>query len=78
MSDKTSKYIKKLSEQDYEKVDMVIANIRNKDFTALDYKKLKGETNMYRVRVGRHRIIFKDENGIIRIISVGKRDENTY
>ncbi len=67
-----------MSDQDYANIDKVIDDIHNRNFIHLDYKKLKGETDMYRVRVGKHRIIFKNDNDIIKIISVGKRDDTTY
>jgi mRNA-degrading endonuclease RelE of RelBE toxin-antitoxin system len=41
-------------------------------------KKLKGYENLYRLRVGRWRVIFSEELTIITIQEVKKRNERTY
>lgn len=41
-------------------------------------KKLKGHENLYRLRVGRWRVIFSESLTIITIEEVKKRDERTY
>ena len=41
------------------------------------YKKIKGETNLYRIRIGEYRIsyeVYENENIII-ILKIGKRDK---
>ena len=48
------------------------------DVSTLDIKKLKGVDDIYRVRIGNLRIIFKKEPKDIRILDIGRRDENTY
>ena len=41
-------------------------------------KKLKGHENLYRLRVGRWRVIFSESLTIITIEEVKRRDERTY
>lgn len=77
--DKIDKFLKKISKKDREKIEELIFKIINKDFTGLDYKKLKGYSNIYRVRKREIRITFTfDENDIINIIAISKRREDTY
>lgn len=48
---------------------------------SLDTKKLKGEVNQWRLRVGNYRIIFEVINGepkIINIQAIKRRSERTY
>lgn len=43
-------------------------------------KKIKGMEDVYRIRVGNHRIIYKlyDKNNLVLLLKVVRRDENTY
>ncbi len=57
----------------YEAVDELknFPNCRN-------VKKLKGHENLYRLRVGRWRVIFSEDLTIITIEEVKRRNERTY
>ena len=57
----------------YEAVDELknFSNCRN-------VKKLKGHENLYRLRVGRWRVIFSEDLTIITIEEVKRRNERTY
>ena len=41
-------------------------------------KKLKGYTNIYRVRMGDYRLIYSIGQGWVKLLSVRKRNERTY
>jgi mRNA-degrading endonuclease RelE of RelBE toxin-antitoxin system len=41
-------------------------------------KKLQGVEDIYRVRVGSLRIIFRKSKGDIRVLEISCRDSNTY
>lgn len=77
--DKIDKFLKKLSQKDREKIDDIVLKIIDKDFVDLDYKKLKGYANIYRVRKGDLRVIFSvDKSEAINIISIDRKQEDTY
>ena len=77
--DKIDKFLKKLSQKDRKKIDDLICRIIDKNFVGLNYKKLKGYSNVYRVRKGDFRITFTiDESEAVNIISIGRKQEDTY
>lgn len=76
---KIEKYLKKLSRK-HKKMVLILMRQIVLDFRQLPgVKALVGKKNMYRLRVGAHRIIFEEqENGRIVFHFVGKRDDRTY
>ncbi|MDE1975130.1 MAG: hypothetical protein KGI49_01315 [Patescibacteria group bacterium] len=76
---KTDKYIKKLPPKKREEILEILRRIKEGIMAGLDFKKLKGYDNYFRVRKGDTRIIFHlDINGQPEIRSVGNKDDNTY
>lgn len=76
--DKIVKALKKLSPKERSIVSGVIEKIAVGDFSRLDLKKLKGYNDIFRIRKGNIRIIFRLDSGDIKIISIDKRKEDTY
>lgn len=76
--DKLLKLLRKLTQKERGIVEDAITHIISDSLHGYDVKKLKGHTNVYRVRVGSIRIIFIDEGEVKRIIDIGRRSENTY
>lgn len=59
---RASKNIDKLSSVDRKCVNEALFTLRDKGFSQeLDIKKLQGYRNHYRIRVGKHRILFELE-----------------
>jgi mRNA-degrading endonuclease RelE of RelBE toxin-antitoxin system len=78
MADKITKFLRKLSNNQYAVVVGVIDQILRDELILLDVKKLAGRKNFFRVRVGRIRIVFsKNPNGN-RIELIANRDDQTY
>ena len=48
------------------------------EWRGLDIKKLKGYQDIYRIRKGDLRIIFRTKNKIIFILAIERRSEKTY
>ncbi len=72
--DKISKFIKKLSGQEQKRLKETIDLLLVDDTSNLDIKKLKGRNgNIFRVRAGSIRIIFKKEKKIISIFLIERR-----
>jgi len=72
------KALKKLSSDEHRKLKLILLNIQNKDFQYLDIKKLRNRDDIYRVRKGKIRIIFRYVNDSIYILSVERRSDTTY
>jgi len=76
--DKILKFLRKVDKKTRERVLLVIFKIEVSDFTGLDLKKLKGESNVYRVRVGDFRIMFVRGREKNEVIKIDKRGDRTY
>lgn len=77
--DKISKFIASLSAKDQQSIIEVIAKIHTGDTSNLDIKKLQGYPDLFRVRIGKYRIIcrFHKEYGFV-IVEVKLRNDTTY
>ncbi|MBU2542783.1 type II toxin-antitoxin system mRNA interferase toxin, RelE/StbE family [Patescibacteria group bacterium] len=75
--DKIEKLLRKISRKQREKLFQIIEKLLSGDRGELDIKKLKN-TDFYRLRSGRFRIIYHKEKANIIIDSIKLRDENTY
>ena len=76
--DKIQKVLSKLSAQEKEKIKDVLLLIKAKNLHGLDVKKLKGFDNIFRVRKGQLRILFRIENNQTYILKIERRNDNTY
>lgn len=76
--DKIQKVISKLSAKDARAAAQIINQITEGDLSGLDIKKLKGLGGYFRARFGKYRIIFYRHGKLFQIISIGKRNDNTY
>jgi mRNA-degrading endonuclease RelE of RelBE toxin-antitoxin system len=75
---KIEKFLSKLSVDERNKIKVVLGKIKALDFKTLDIKKLKGEVDLYRVRVGSIGIIFTIHNESVFFHTVERRSDNTY
>lgn len=78
MADKIKKLLAKLSQQERNLVKLLILRITMDDTLGLDIKKLKGHSNLFRVRKNRIRIVYSKDNDRIFIIKIDLRNEKTY
>ena len=77
--DKIEKALQKLSGKDRKKIKEILARLQAGSFKNLDIKKLKGRNDIFRVRKGELRIIYRlSENKEIYIMAVERRSEKTY
>ena len=77
--DKIDKALKKLSLEERQKIKNVISLIKNGVFPGMDIKKLKNHEEIFRIRKGKIRIIYRIEpSGRITILTLGRRTDNTY
>lgn len=81
MTTKANKQLSRIDRRYIEAIIKAIDELVNFPNVGLDIKKLKGQGEKYRARVGRYRILFEWIEGIPKIIeiqAVAKRDEQTY
>ncbi len=79
MTDKVTKLLSKLSKKDLVRIRKTIESIAKLELEGLDIKTLKGQTGIFRVRVGSFRIIFEiNARKKPNILSVSRRNEKTY
>jgi mRNA interferase RelE/StbE len=77
--DKIAKALENLSVKERELIKNILLKVKGNSLINLDVKKLKGYDDIFRVRKGKLRIIFKREKaGHISILTIERRSDNTY
>ena len=76
--DKLSKSLKKLTKKELILVQEILELIKANKLENLNHKKLKGIDNVFRVRKGKIRIIYRLEKGKIFLLNIGRRKDDTY
>ncbi len=77
--DKIKKALQKLTPKERKWVKEILRQLDAGQKMNLDIKKLKGRDDIFRVRKGDIRIIYRvDANGKLFILTIEKRKENTY
>lgn len=76
--DKISKILSELRPKERAWADRAVRLIRIGQVSEFDVKKLKGFDNIFRVRKGRVRIIYKIDKSYFVIIDVQTKNDNTY
>ncbi len=79
MADKIRKALDRLSPKERKAIDDLLVKIKNGQFDGLDWKKLKGRDDIYRVRKGEMRIIYRlNASGGVVVLEIGRRNDITY
>ena len=76
--DKLEKFLRRLTKIEQKHVAEILENITLGQYTQYDLKKMKGYSNLYRIRLGSIRIIFIEDKTERRILVVARRDDRTY
>ena len=77
--DKIEKALKSLTSQERKKLKDILAQVDEGDFQNLDLKKIKGRADIYRVRKGSIRIIFrKAQSNFIKVLTIEQRSSKDY
>jgi len=76
--DRIDKEIQKLSSREKVWVKSILEKIKNNDFSGLDLKRLKGKSDIFRVRKGNIRIIYRKVNDSVFVLTIERRNESTY
>ncbi len=75
--DRINKVIQKIPTKESDKIGEVIERLTKGDLNNLEIKKLRGHDSIYRVRVGKYRIIYKTGREI-KLLEISKRNDSTY
>jgi len=77
--DKISKVLEKLSIKEKDIIKNVLLKVKNNFLSGLDLKKLKNKADIFRVRKGKIRIIFKiEKDKQVSILAIERRSDKTY
>ena len=76
--DRIGKALRKLSKSEQRALKAILREILAGNLTGLDVKKLKGHEEIYRVRKGSIRVIFRKSNGLFHILTIERRTDTTY
>ncbi len=75
---KIDKFLSKLSLKERIIALEYIGAVKSRNFKDLNFKKLKGFDDLYRIRKSKLRIIFYMNKSEVRIIKIDNRNDNTY
>lgn len=78
MVDKIIKSLSKFTQKEKDLVKKLLLKINKNNVAGLDLKKLKGRDDIYRVRKGKIRIIYRIDNKQVYLLTIERRNENTY
>ncbi|MCL4358146.1 hypothetical protein M1512_04635 [Patescibacteria group bacterium] len=78
MADKIKKLLAKLSPKERELVKLLILRIKLDDTQGLDIKQLRGHPDLFRVRKGRIRVLYRKTKTNFVIVRIDRRNEKTY
>lgn len=76
--DKLSKFLERLSAKERKKVKGILQQLTTKNFLGLNIKKLKSRDDIYRVRKGDLRIIYRIGEEEVFILTIERRSGKTY
>ena len=77
--DRIEKALTKLTAREREKINTILSKIKSGKTDGLDVKKLKGREDIFRVRKGSLRIIYRIlESSDIVILEIARRSDITY
>lgn len=78
MTDQIDKNLAKFSRKELDIVDALLGKLCRGDIDDLNLIRLKDHQDVFRIRKGRIRIIYRTRNNKITLLSISKRDEKTY
>ncbi len=76
--DKISKAIKKFTFKEQKIIKEILTKLKKGVLNDFDIKKLKGHEEIYRIRKGKIRIIYRVDDNNNYLLAVERRTDNTY
>jgi mRNA-degrading endonuclease RelE of RelBE toxin-antitoxin system len=78
MSDKIKKLLAKLTPREREVIKLLILRVKLDDTIGLNVRQLIGHNDLFRVRKGRLRIVYRKNSKEFTIVRIDRRNEKTY
>lgn len=81
MVDKIQKALDKLTPKEKARIEAILNDVKNGNISGRQYdiKKLKGREDIYRIRKGNIRVIYRvDERRNVFVLAVERRSDTTY
>lgn len=78
MADEVTKFLARVTKEERNLLLEMVDKILKNKLAGLNAKKLVGSTNVYRVRKGKFRLIYKRTKSDCIIMSIDRRSEKTY
>ena len=75
---KIEKFLKKLSKKERSDLEDCVNKITIGKTANLDIRKLKGRGDIFRVHNGSIRIIYQKRDGVVFLLTIERRSDNTY
>ena len=76
--DKIEKALQKLSASERERIKKALRNLQAGKTKVMDIKKLKGRSDIFRLRIGNLRVIYQVKEGKIFVLAIARRNDKTY
>lgn len=76
--DRIDKVLTKLSSKEREWIKAILEQISRREIDNLNIKKLKGRDDIFRIRKGDIRIMYRVEKERIFLLAIERRNDNTY
>lgn len=78
MGSNLKKLLSRFNKREREVIELLIGKIVSFKWDALDVKKLRGYRDVFRVRKGNIRIIYRVQASQILVLAIERRSEGTY
>ncbi len=76
--DKLTKFLHHLTPKERMVVEVGIIRILSQKTSGLDIKKLRGQADIFRLRIGSVRIIYQQDSTNTHLLYIGRRSDTTY
>lgn len=76
--DKIDKFLRRLSADELHRVEGAITDVLSKNLNTYDHKRLRGYHDIYRVRIGTIRVIYRQLEKDIETLEISRGSEKTY
>ena len=76
--DKLTKFLHRLTPKERAGVEASIVCILSRKTEGFDIKKLRGQTDVFRLRIGSIRVIYQQDAADTHLLYIGRRNDTTY
>lgn len=76
--DKIQKALAKLSVTERKRLKEILERLERRELKDLDVKKLRGRNDIFRVRKGDLRVLYRVQVGSVFILTIERRSDTTY